>query len=77
MSTQGEILFMQTRIIRLAATRWDTSIQKVSSLFDRTGILKYISDQYDVFHMEGDQAVLDELEEVLEAKGVQIHAEVK
>ena len=40
-------------------------------------VLKFIEDCYGVFHTEGDEAVFDEINVVLDHKGVDIHAEVK
>lgn len=77
MSEKSEIVFMQVRLLRLASTQWNTTIQKVSKLFERYGILKLIEDCYGIFHTEGDEAVFDEITAVLCHKGVDIHAEVK
>ena len=77
MSEKSEIVFMQVRLLRLASEEWHTTIQKVSRLFEKYGILKFIEDCYGVFHTEGDEAVFDEINVVLDHKGVDIHAEVK
>jgi hypothetical protein len=77
MTEQGEILFMQTRVIRLAAERWGITVQKASRIFERYDLLKFIKDGYGIFHTEGDEVVLDEVEEVLKNKGVDVHEEVK
>lgn len=74
MSEKAEILFMQVRLLRLASEEWNLSIQKTSELFDKNNILKFIEDCYDVFHMEGDRAVLEEIRLVLLNKGVNINA---
>lgn len=70
MTEQGEILFMQTRVIRLAAKRWNSSVQRVGEMFDRYGILKLIEDSYDIFHTEGDEVVLQEIEEFLKSREI-------
>lgn len=77
MTEQGEILFMQTRVIRLASKQWNTTIQKVNNIFDRYDILKFIEDSYDIFHTEGDEVVLQEIEEVLRHREVDIPAGTK
>lgn len=77
MSERSEIVFMQVRLLRLAPEEWNTTIQKVSRMFEKYGILKFIEDCYGVFHTEGDEAVFDEINAVLDHKGVDIHAEVK
>lgn len=72
MSEKSEIVFMQARLLRLAAEEWNVSIQKVNALFDKYSILKFIEDCYGVFHMEGDYAVFDEIKTVLRNKGVDV-----
>lgn len=74
MSERAEIIFMQTRLIRLASEEWHTTIQKVNVLFDQYGILKFIEDCYDVFHMEGDDAVFNEIKTVLRNRGLDVNA---
>ncbi len=76
MSESMEIVFMQARLLRLASEEWHIPIQKVNVIFDQYGILKLIEDCYGVFHMEGDYAVLDEINTVLKNKGVNVHAEI-
>lgn len=74
MSERAEIIFMQTRLIRLASEEWHTTIQKVNLLFDQYGILKFIEDCYDVFHMEGDDAVFNEIKTVLRNREIDVNA---
>lgn len=74
MSKNSEIVFMQVRLLRLASEEWHMSIQKVNILFDKYSILKFIEDCYDVFHMEGDNAVFDEIKTLLRNKGVDVDA---
>lgn len=45
-------------------------------MFDKYSILKFIEDCYDVFHMESDYTVLDEINTLLKSKGVIINAGV-
>lgn len=74
MSERAEIVFMQARMLRLASEEWHMPVQKANELFAQYGILKFIEDCYDVFHMEGDPAVFDEIEIVLKNKGVDLDA---
>jgi len=75
MSENEEIIFMQARLLRLAAVKWDTTAQRASIIFAKYGILKLIRDCYDMFHTEGDETVFGEIEKALKHKGVDIHAE--
>ncbi len=74
MSERAEIIFMQVRLLRLASEEWNISVQQVNELFDKYSILKFIEECYDVFHMEGDYAVFDEIKTALKNKGVDVNA---
>ena len=74
MSEKSEIIFMQVRLLRFASEEWHISIQEVNTLFDQYSILELIEDCYDVFHMEGDAAIFEEIKTVLKNKGVDVYA---
>ena len=74
MSEKAEILFMQTRIIRLASDKWHLSVEKVLTLFEKANILDYIETGYGIFHCEGDEVVLEDIEEFMQRKGIEISA---
>lgn len=74
MSEKSEITFMQTRLIRLASEEWHLSVEQIIDLFKKADILGYIEKGYGIFHCEGDEAVLEDIAEVLDAKGVKVNA---
>lgn len=74
MSEKAEITFMQTRLIRLASEEWHLPIEKIIELFKRADVLGYIEKGYGIFHCEGDEAVLEDITEFLEEKGIRIDA---
>lgn len=76
MSEKSQIVFMQVRLLRLAAEEWKTTIQIANKIFDKYNLLKFIEECFEVFHMEGDYAVFDEIQKVLQCKGVDIRAEI-
>ena len=63
MNEKTEIIFMQTRLIRLAA-------KNIINLFKKADVLDYIESGYGIFHCEGDEAVLEDVSEYLKRKGV-------
>lgn len=73
MSEREEITFMQTRLIRLASEEWQLSIDKIIDLFKRADVFGYIEKGYGIFHCEGDEAVLEDIIEFLDAKGMKIN----
>lgn len=74
MSEKSEITFMQTRLIRLASEEWHLSVEQIIDLFKKADILGYIEKGYGIFHCEGDEAVLEDIAEVLDTKGVKVNA---
>lgn len=72
MSEKEEITFMQTRLIRLASEEWHLPLEKVIEIFGRADVLGYIEKGYGIFHCEGDEAVLEDITELLEKKGVEV-----
>ena len=74
MSEKSEITFMQTRLIRLASEEWHLSVEQIIDLFKKADILGYIEKGYGIFHCEGDEAVLGDIAEFLDTKGVKVNA---
>jgi len=66
----NEITFMQVRIIRLALEYWNLPIEKIMEIFKAGKVLEYIETGYGIFHCEGDEAVFEDVECMLERKGL-------
>lgn len=71
MGEKQQIIYMQTRIIRRASEEWKKSMEEISEIFTRYNVLQYIEQCFDMFHMEGDEAILADIEEYLKNKGMQ------
>lgn len=76
MNENQQITYMQARLVRLASEEWDMSIKAVASLFAEFGVLSYIRECFGIFHVEGDNAVLDDIVDYLHNKGVDVNAGV-
>ncbi|KSV57993.1 DUF3791 domain-containing protein [Acetivibrio ethanolgignens] len=74
MSEQEELTFMQTRLIRLASEEWHMPVERVVELFRKADVFDYIETGYGIFHCEGDEAVLEDIAEFLERKGISVNA---
>ena len=74
MSEKAEIIFMQTRLIRLASEEWHLPIEKIVEIFEKVDVLGYIEKGYGIFHCEGDEAILEDITEFLNRKGIGIGA---
>ena len=74
MSEKTEITFMQTRLIRLASEEWNLPVETIIELLNKADVLGYIEKCYGIFHCEGDEAVLEDITEFLEKKGMKVNA---
>lgn len=70
MGEKQQIIYMQTRIIRRASEEWKKSMEEISEIFTRYNVLQYIEQCFDMFHMQGDEAVLADIEEYLKNRGM-------
>lgn len=72
MDEKLQILYMQMRIVRMAARKWKTTIARAARFFDENGVFKYIEDFFGVFHVEGDLAVFNDIINYLKNKGADV-----
>ncbi|WP_407399287.1 DUF3791 domain-containing protein [Anaerovibrio sp.] len=72
MNERTQIIFMQVRIIRLASKAWNMSINDVMRIFNKFDILGYIEAGFGIFHCEGDEAILEDISELLADKGMKL-----
>ncbi len=69
MAEMSQLLFMQTRIARLASERWNMPIDKIADIFRQYDVFDYLEKGFGIFHCEGDNAVFDDVEDYLSRKG--------
>ena len=72
MNEQQQILFMQVRILRIAAQRFNLSLKDAALLFKKFDVLRYIREGFGIFHVEGDEAVFEDVKAYLKAKGANL-----
>ena len=77
MSEKTELIFMQTRLIRLASEEQHLPIDKIIELFKSVDVLGYIEKCYGIFHCESDEVILEDITEFLVGKGIKINAQIK
>lgn len=65
MNEKQQILYMQTRIVRLASEEWGRPISEIAGIFARYHVLQYIEECFGVFHVQGDEAILEDVENYL------------
>ena len=72
MNEQQQILFMQIRILRMASERFNLSLKETAQLFKKFDVLRYIRECFGIFHVEGDEAVFDDVKGYLKIKGAAV-----
>lgn len=68
MSESLQIIFMQIRLILLASEKWNISVEDVLKVFEQYQLLDYIKSGFGIFKCEGDETILDDINELLEIK---------
>lgn len=67
---QKEDLYqIQVRLFRLAQIKWQISAPQCSELFKEYDIYAYISNCYEIYHAQGDEASLYDIEKYMENLG--------
>lgn len=69
MERRQEIIYMQVRIARIASERWRLSPRETAHVFETYRVAEYIEQNYELLHLEGDEAVFQDISAFLEAKG--------
>lgn len=72
MSERLQILFMQTRLVRVASEEWHMTLREVNVLFEKYDVYRFISDCWGIFRVEGDMAVLYDIRDYLQSKEVAV-----
>lgn len=68
----NEIIFMQIRMVRMAVKRWKKNTNECARIFEKYRIFEYIEELYCLFHVQGDEADFDEIEQYLKRQGAEI-----
>lgn len=72
MNEEQQILFMQIRLIRITSEKLGITLKQAAEMFDKFKVLSFIRDCWGIFHVEGDNAVYEEIREYLLSKGAAI-----
>ena len=72
MDEKRQILFMQIRILRMASERFHLTLKETAELFKKFEVLRYIRECFGIFHVEGDEAVFDDVKSYLKIKGAAV-----
>lgn len=75
MGEQQQIIYMQTRIARIASEEWGMSLKNVADLFTKFDVFSYIEQCFGIFHVEGDEAIVDDVEKYIKRRENAVNAE--
>ena len=70
MEELSQIIYMQTRLVGLAAEQWRRPYREVVELFKVNGVFYYIAKSVRVISCRGRLAVLNDILQYLASKGV-------
>ena len=66
-----QIVYMQVRLFHLACKRWHKSVRECARFFEKHDLYQLIYDLWGCFHIQGDEACMMDLEEILKRDGVE------
>lgn len=69
---QLDIADMQCWVFRMAQSKWNMPSSDCAKLFREYDVLEFISDCYDILHLNGHSCVLHDVETLLKNRGVTI-----
>lgn len=69
---QLDIADMQCWVFRMAQSKWNMSSSDCAKLFQKYDILGFISECYDILHLNGYSCVLHDVETLLKNRGVTV-----
>lgn len=70
MNERSQITYMQVRIVRMATEKLNLSVAEVARLFDQYQVFEFIRDCFDIFRVEGDDAIWEDIVPYLKVRRV-------
>ena len=64
-----EVIYMEVRVFREFLNRFKMKSSEAYLLFEENDIWGYIESCYDVLHLSGDEAVLNDVQKILQKNG--------
>lgn len=72
MNEAQQILFMQIRLLRMLAEKYGLTLKQAAQIFAAYNVLPFIREGFGIFHVEGDEAVFEEVKGFLKSKGASL-----
>ena len=65
-----EVLYMEVRVFRRFLNKYKIKAKDAYHIFEENDIWGYIEACYETLHMSGDDYVINDIQEILQSKGV-------
>ncbi len=72
LNRRDDLFMMQIRLFRMAQIKWNKSVGECEKIFSEYAINDYIKMCYEEFHVQSDEANMDEIDSYLQRKGFRI-----
>ena len=72
MTQKDDLFLIQVRLFRQAQSKWNLDAQKCSDLFNKYKVYDYIKTCCGFFHVQGDDANLEDIGKYLKHEGAKI-----
>ena len=72
MNEAQQILFMQIRLLRMMAEKYGLTLKQAAQIFAAYNVLPFIREGFGIFHVEGDEAVFEQVKGFLKSKGASL-----
>ena len=69
MTERDQITHMQVRIARIASEKWSLPVDEIARIFSNYQLFEYIREGFGIFHVEGDEAVWEDILPYLKKRG--------
>lgn len=70
--TTHQILYIQSSIINALRTKCGLTQDQITEIIDRADLLKFIEDNYELYHIEGIYNNLEDIQKYLKELGIKI-----
>lgn len=68
----NEILYMEMRLLQQFCVKHNIPSISANKLFKEHAIWNYIEDCYNTLHLNGDEYILNDIEQIMAARGVDL-----
>lgn len=66
----NETLYMEIRLLQQFCLKYNISSVQANRIFNDCNIWQYIEECYDMLHLSGDEYILNDINQIISAKGV-------